>query len=310
MRIYVGITDYNWYLVHSSNDHIEEVNFWRSSDRSNFVALQPGGLFLFKLHHPRNFIVGGGFFVKFLKIPISLAWRVFGEGNGAYSLDEVRNRVGQYRRQPLNESEDPIIGCILIDEPFFFPEKEWIPAPANFSGNIVQGKGYSTDEEYGRRLWYEVSFRLEGRAATGPATAAIVDAPRYGEPVLVRPRLGQGSFRLLIRDTYNYRCAFTGEKTLPVLDAAHIRPYSQGGDHELANGFLLKSDIHTLFDLGYIGVDPDERKIIVSSRIREEFENGRDYYALHGKDIIQPNELISVPNMANLVYHRESIFLK
>jgi putative restriction endonuclease len=40
----------------------------------------------------------------------------------------------------------------------------------------------------------------------------------------VQPRLGQGAFRLLVTDAYQRRCAVTGERTLPVLDAAHIRP--------------------------------------------------------------------------------------
>ena len=44
----------------------------------------------------------------------------------------------------------------------------------------------------------------------------------YGDPVLVRPRLGQGTFRVLVTDNYRRRCAVTGEKALPVLDAAHI----------------------------------------------------------------------------------------
>jgi len=313
MRIYVGITDYNWYLLHSSKHNLEEVNFWRPSPGSTFKALAPGELFLFKLHYPHNVIVGGGFFVEFLQTPVSLAWEVFGEGNGTRSLDEVRKRVSHYLQRPIYEGEDPIIGCILVEEPFFFEENDWIPAPADFSKYVQQGKGYRTDEEFGRRLWYEVRARLERKAAQliepGPAIIAAADAPRYGEPILVRPRLGQGSFRLLIRETYSRKCAFTSEKTLPVLDAAHIRPYSKGGDHELSNGFLLRSDVHTLFDLGYIGVDPVERKILVSDRIREEFENGRDYYALRGRDVIEPNELISFPTQENLIYHYESIFL-
>lgn len=111
-----------------------------------------------------------------------------------------------------------------------------------------------------------------------------------------------------MRDTYKRRCAFTGEKTLPFLDAAHIRPYAAGGDHELSNGFLLRSDIHKLFDLGYIGVEPDKRGIIVSSRIREEFENGRDYYALHGRSIIKPREALSIPTNENLSFHLNNIF--
>jgi predicted restriction endonuclease len=72
---------------------------------------------------------------------------------------------------------------------------------------------------------------------------------------------------------WTYRCAMSGERTLPVLEA-HIRPYSQAQDHSLSNGLLLRSDLHKLFDLSYVGVNPTTLKIEVSRKIREEFENG------------------------------------
>src|ERR671910_1048900 len=60
-----------------------------------------------------------------------------------------------------------------------------------------------------------------------------------------------------------------------------VRPYGEGGAHEASNGLLLRRDIHSLFDAGYVTVTPDLR-FEVSRRIREEFENGRVYYDLHG----------------------------
>jgi putative restriction endonuclease len=92
----------------------------------------------------------------------------------------------------------------------------------------------------------------------------------------VQPRLGQGAFRLLVTDAYQRRCAVTGERTLPVLDAAHTRPYAELGPHRLENGILLRKDLHALFDAGRVTVTPS-LELRVSRRIREEFENGRDY---------------------------------
>ena len=74
-------------------------------------------------------------------------------------------------------------------------------------------------------------------------------------------------------------------------------------------GLLLRSDLHTLFDLGYITVDPDEKKIIVSNRIREEFENGRDYYKLNGQPLIEPRNISARPLIDSLGYHAQEIFL-
>ncbi len=65
MRIFVAITDQDWFNLHASSVQVDEVNFWRPSPTANFKALQPGELMLFKLHSPLNFIAGGGFLLDF-----------------------------------------------------------------------------------------------------------------------------------------------------------------------------------------------------------------------------------------------------
>ncbi|MDX6614361.1 MAG: putative restriction endonuclease [Blastocatellia bacterium] len=73
MRLYVGITDYDWFKLHAANPLVEEVNFWKPSSQRGFKVLQWGEPFLFKLK-ARRVIGGGGFFTKFLQLPLSLAW--------------------------------------------------------------------------------------------------------------------------------------------------------------------------------------------------------------------------------------------
>ena len=265
----------------------------------DFKVLQWGEPFLFKLHAPRNFIVGGGFFTKFLRLPVSLAWETFGEANGARSLDEVRIRIAKYRKQPIGPTEDPVIGCILLEEPFFFEERDWIPIPSDFKAGIQMGKSYDMETGTGLMLWREVTERLNGAVAKGgrgigPANRSRQGA-RFGKPQIVTPRLGQGSFRLLVADAYGRRCTMTAERTLPALEAAHIHRYSRGGDHSLSNGLLLRSDLHKLFDLGYLTIEPSTLKIRVSRKIREEFENGRDYYRLDGQPLRQPENQLAFP---------------
>src|SRR5947209_495060 len=175
MRLYVGITDYDWFKLHASKPIVEEVNFWKPSSQLGFKALQWGEPFLFKLHAPRNFIVGGGFFTKFLRLPVSLAWDAFGEANGATSLEEVRLRIAKYRKHSIGPTEDPQIGCILLEEPFFFAEHDWIPSPPDFKAPTQVGKNYDMDSGTGLMLWREVSARLSGAVArrTGvPARAS------------------------------------------------------------------------------------------------------------------------------------------
>jgi len=100
----------------------------------------------------------------------------------------------------------------------------------------------------------------------------------------------------------------TGEHSRPALEAAHVRPYSDKGPHEVENGVLLRADIHRLFDKGYITVTPAMR-IEVSKRLREDYANGRSYYPLHGERMRVPETPEEKPSQAYLSYHNEHVFL-
>jgi len=304
VRLIVAVTDTDWYEHLRAIPNLGEANFWAPGG-ANFRALQPGELFLFKLHAPHNFIVGGGIFTYANTIPVSLAWEAFGEKNGAKSLQEMRERIAKYRRAGREDRSDFQIGCRILTDPFFLPRDQWIEVPQSWSSNIVTFKTYSTDEDEGRILWEAVQSPL---AAQSPPVFREERA-RYGEPYQIQPRLGQGAFRILVTDTYERRCAITREKTLPVLDAAHIIPYGEGGTHDASNGILLRRDIHCLFDRGYVTVTPDLH-FEVSKRIKEEFENGRDYYALHGRMMAEPTAPAYRPARSALEWHNEHRFQK
>jgi putative restriction endonuclease len=298
VRVWVGVTDWDWFRQLAAEPELDEVNFWQPGGSREFKALRPGELFLFKLHAPRRSIVGGGFFAHSSRLPVSLAWNAFGTKNGATSLPQMRARIERYRRASADSREDYTIGCILLESPFFFSPSDWIPEPPGWHQNIVQGKTYDLEVEPGETLWREVQGRLALRQT-------ISADRRYGEPTLVLPRLGQGSFRIVVTDAYQRQCAVTRSRTLPVLEAAHIRPYSEGGEHCVENGLLLRSDLHTLFDQGYLTVTPNHR-LQVSRRIREDFENGQEYYEMRGRGIHLPLNPAYHPDRDLLVWHNES----
>jgi len=129
----------------------------------------------------------------------------------------------------------------------------------------------------------------------------------YGEPALVRQRLGQGAFRILVTDTYERRCAVTHEKALPALEAAHIRPVAQEGKHRIDNGLLLRSDIHRLFDSGYVTITPDY-KFRASRKLKDDFHNGEEYLRLNGSGIWLPRGSNNRPNREFLEWHSGIIF--
>jgi putative restriction endonuclease len=307
VQVYVGITDRSWFDTLSAIEPHDEVNFWQPSGGREFRVLQPGELFLFKLHSPDNFIVGGGVFSHASNVPLSLAWEAFGIKNGVRTLVEMRSRIARYRRDQalLDPRYDPIIGCRILTQPFFWSPELWLPAPDSWSRNIVSGKTFATEEREGLYIWEGVAERLASHPGnTSPAPLAV----RRGGPVMIQPRLGQGAFRLSVTDSYERRCAVTGEKTLPILDAAHIRAFAAGGDHVTSNGILLRTDIHRLFDLGYVTVGP-ERRFEVSRRLKADFDNGKHYYELHGTPVRPPRNHVALPSAEALSWHREHRYL-
>ena len=119
---------------------------------------------------------------------------------------------------------------------------------------------------------------------------------------------GEGGFKALVHGAYRDRCSVTGHKIRPTLQAAHILPVGRGGEHRVDNGLLLRSDVHTMFDRGYIGVDPSY-KLHVSRRLRDEFGNGDEFYEREGSVIALPESEIDKPNKNFLTWHMDEVFL-
>jgi putative restriction endonuclease len=306
MKAYVAVTDGDWFRFLRARRELDEVNFWQPGGNRAFSTLQPGEPFLFKLHYPEHYIVGGGFFAHSSILPSSLAWDAFGEKNGAATLGQMRERIEKYRRVTQDPHEDYKVGCIILEQPFFLEERDWIPVPDDFAKNIVQGKTYDLRQGSGKELWARTQAVLS--ATRGEALyIGEGERPVYGEPIPIRPRLGQGSFRVLVTDVYERRCAVTREKALPVLQAAHIKPVADSGRHEIGNGLLLRSDVHTLFDRGYVTVTP-AYKFLVSHRLKKEFDNGELYYKMNGQQIWVPPRAADLPNREFLEWHADTVF--
>ncbi|MVO09624.1 hypothetical protein GOQ30_10675 [Flavobacterium sp. TP390] len=80
-------------------------------------------------------------------------------------------------------------------------------------------------------------------------------------------RRGQKKFREAVRDMYGDKCVITGCEILEILEAAHINPYKGEKDNDPSNGLLMRADIHTLFDLDLIGIEPNEFKVYLKDTI-------------------------------------------
>lgn len=315
-NIYVGVTNDNWYSFLAATSPVE-LNFWKPGGTS-FKALKPGEPFLFKLHHPKNYIAGGGYFAGFTRMTVAEAWDTFHEQNGA------RDFVTLCRMLRIPESieseavRDKVIGCVVLVEPFFFEPGDWIPIPKDWGKNIVQGKIYHSSEAGGNALWEEVLERLQRcrmgwkmpdrvRESQSPYPASSSEA-RFGTPFLTRARLGQAAFRLTVSRVYKDKCAITGESVTEVLQAVHIRPYAQDGSHMIQNALLLRADLHALFDCGLITITP-EYTVLVSHRLRKRTKENPSYCKLHGCSLaVLPDSKADYPEKRFLEWHNKEVY--
>ncbi|HUY45812.1 MAG TPA: HNH endonuclease [Streptosporangiaceae bacterium] len=296
------MTDSGWYRFLAPRPELTEINFWRPGGRHAFRALQPGEPFFFKSHYPHNRIVGGGFLSGFVPMRVSDAWELLGPGNGAGSTAEMRTQIARYhpiarariRRSAASSSVTPGSSPAMT--------------PPGFAANIVQGKGYDLADSTLATYFGELLQRLIGaHVELDLAEPWHRPGPVFGNPRLAPYRLGHQVFKAVVLDAYHRQGAITGTHIPPVLQAAHVRPVTEGGEHGLDNGVLLRSDVHTMFDRGYLGVDPQYR-LRVSPRLREESGNGEQFYAQAGQVVELPTRRADRPNREFLEWHLDEVF--
>ena len=125
------------------------------------------------------------------------------------------------------------------------------------------------------------------RAEQDESAAAAVPADDYDARLRtyrqIVARRGQPSFRAALIDAYRGRCAITGCDVPAALEAAHLRPYRGPESNTVPNGLLLRSDVHTLFDLRLLALDPTTRQLVVSKRL-----TGTQYESMSGHRVADP----------------------
>lgn len=311
MKGYVANTHSDWFDFLARKGRWDEVNFWNPSDYFAFRG-EPNSPFFFRLMSPKNAIGGFGLVSGFAKLPEWLAWECFGEGNGAATFAEMQDRLNAIREQNKIAAGRDLkqIGCIILASAVFFPIELWVRQPTDWGRQNLRYKTYDLTQGEGLRVWRECQERTPGIGAesVGEIPASDLTGPRWGTPTLVIPRRGQGTFRVAVTEAYARACAVTNEHSLPALEAAHIRPYAEDGPHAVNNGLLLRSDIHRLFDRGYVTVTP-EYKLEVSDKLKGHFQNGKSYYPLHGTELAVPRLIGQRPDPGFLRWHNEYKFL-
>jgi putative restriction endonuclease len=192
----------------------------------------------------------------------------------------------------------------MISQPVFFGPDDWISDHVDWHPRIQGGKTVEILHGDGQRILAECLERTA--CARAGAQSLVDDVRRYGAPRTVPLRLGQGAFRIAVTGAYG-ACVVSGEHSLSALEAAHVRAYAQGGEHALANGLLLRVDIHRLYDAGYVTVTPDYR-FRVSGDLIDDFHNGREYERYAGRPILLPRAAVDRPSPDRLEWHAAEVF--
>ncbi|MGR5061956.1 HNH endonuclease [Photobacterium sp. DNB22_13_2] len=110
-------------------------------------------------------------------------------------------------------------------------------------------------------------------------------------------RRGQRKFRNELIAVYK-QCVITGCTVTRALEAAHIIGYNGKRTNHVQNGLLLRSDIHTLYDLGLISINPDSLKVEIDDELK-----GSEYENFEGKYL---SGLLASEKA--LIHHYENVF--
>lgn len=312
--MYVGITDTNWMkFIKEQKDNIDRyINFWTPGTKT-FKAIQPGELFLFKLHAKKakgenGEIVGGAYFDGFEQMSVSEAWNRFGYGNGTTSQFELKSAIDEYRvRNNMDRNAD--IGCIVLRDPFFFEEDKWIESPADWGKSIVSGKKYDISGGIGYELYQQVSAMMNDNVDEIIISDIEADADKLQilgkeRETFIKARVNQSVFRERLLNKYDC-CCLCKVSNPKFLIASHIKPWADSENDEKLdadNGFLLCPNHDALFDSGYISFD-ENGAILISEELGQV-----DVIFMN----IDKNMKISLSskNKKYLEYHRNNIFKK
>jgi hypothetical protein len=234
---------------------------------------------------------------------------------GKNGLDE------QVRRKILN---DAFVGDLTNVGPPEFMARWGFPRTqtrlssiiAQIRSNFYQIRQQEADYSKAEAEWnadldwlktFEVSHSLDGLVTDtiSKATSNVADVEYFSPESLkdererklqeIVQRRGQPDFRNNLIVAYGGRCAITECDALAALEAAHIVPYSGPQSNHVTNGLLLRADIHTLFDLDLIGINPESLIISVAAAIATTV-----YADLEGQKLILPASSSEGPNQEAL----------
>lgn len=142
----------------------------------------------------------------------------------------------------------------------------------------------------------EIQAQQDEKSRFGPDT--VRDGREWVLATIVRRR-GQAAFRASLLAAYASTCPITGCKVEALLEAAHIIPYLGATTNHIQNGLPLRADIHTLFDLQLLAIDPETLTVLLAPTLMSS-----EYSKLAGRKIGLPTQVEHSPSREALRTHR------
>ena len=291
----IAPTDLNWFQqLRTEGLQGKVINFWTPTPW-NISRLQKGNNLYFMLKSPIRKIGGYGKFVEYKNMKASEAWKLYGRDNGVEDLTNLIARTSEYASKHSKNPvlPNPEIGCILLDEPVFFDNDNFVTDKSlgvHFPNQVVKIKYFDEKEKI---IVRQTDIKVQ-------SNFDLIDSGKSKRKQLTqKERKGQASFRKNILNIYNGACAVTGIKQKEVLEAAHIQTYINEESNHIQNGICLRVDIHKLFDNGLLSIDSNHR-VVISSLLET-----TAYKKIKGKKIKLPKNKLHYPSNEALSYHNK-----
>lgn len=246
-------------------------------------------------------VLGFGRFLGHEGITISGLWDRYGQATGTTSENALLGEITSAKKGKAGTGDTQIGNVILSDfTPFSQPVSlppldlpklnrafQYVPA-GNSILDLADQKPTTLERDLAMA---EAEVKREG----GFDPTSITDARRKVLASIVR-RQGQTKFRNELMEAYEGRCAISNCAIPELLEAAHIHPYKGAETNDVRNGILLRTDLHTLFDLGLLAIDTGSWAVLISPRLL-----GSNYEQFSRRKLRRPRDEAQHPSAEELI---------
>lgn len=155
-----------------------------------------------------------------------------------------------------------------------FPPKAVLRVAKRLAGDesALAGGGWPTNDPLAA-LGFDIVLKTEPAPPSVEKDLSEIRKTEVDETTkarLINARLGQGSFREALLESWEYKCALTGCDFEPLLRASHIKPWRDASNRERldpGNGLLLAAQVDVLFDR-YLLSFSDDGNVLVATQLK------------------------------------------